>query len=417
MSRTFIHTFLARALIIVLSFAIIICTTNIWGSEGKGIISMLIADLAIIGFVSNIFVGGSMTYFASRHRTEQIVLYAYLWAAVVGLAVPVVFHTLIHEVYDLTYLMVLSVLFALFTANINLFIGQQKIRWFNVYSILQQAGHLLFMLFLVFGLQIREVDAYFQSLVLCYALLFVLSSVQLLRKMKFSALSFSGKIIASMFSYGWKSQLSAFMQFLNYRLSFYFLEFFRGMGSVGVFSVGVALSEAIWAVSRSLSLILYAKVVNSEDEKESLKQTRISLKLSFLITLFFILIIFLIPAQVYTLIFGAEFQETKMIFMLLSPGILAIAVSNIIGHYFAGINALGILNVKSLAGLAVTAVASYFMIPRWGVAGACVATTLSYCVSSGILLFKFYRITHFSVRDFVLTRAEWRLVIRKFRRH
>src|SRR5690606_14210586 len=98
MSRTFIHTFLARAVIIVLSFAIISCTTNIWGGEGKGIISMLIADLAIIGFVSNIFVGGSMTYFVSRHRNEQIVLYAYLWSAVVGLVVPVLFHTLIHEV-------------------------------------------------------------------------------------------------------------------------------------------------------------------------------------------------------------------------------------------------------------------------------------------------------------------------------
>ena len=35
-----------------------------------------------------------------------------------------------------------------------------------------------------------------------------------------------------MFEYGWKTQLSAFVQFLNYRLSFYFLEYFEGIASV-----------------------------------------------------------------------------------------------------------------------------------------------------------------------------------------
>lgn len=42
-----------------------------------------------------------------------------------------------------------------------------------------------------------------------------------------------------MFEYGWKTQLSAFVQFLNYRLSFYFLEYFEGISSVGIFPSGL----------------------------------------------------------------------------------------------------------------------------------------------------------------------------------
>lgn len=88
-------------------------------------------------------------------------------------------------------------------------------------------------------------------------------------------------------------------------------------------------------------------------------KNKISLRISFLITLLFISIMLMIPAHWYAMIFGKDFGETKEIVLLLSPGILAIAVSNIIGYYFAGINKLRILNVKSLAGLIFTIVSSF----------------------------------------------------------
>ncbi|MFY7815839.1 MAG: lipopolysaccharide biosynthesis protein, partial [Chryseobacterium taeanense] len=217
--------------------------------------------------------------------------------------------------------------------------------------------------------------------------------------------------------YGWKTQLSAFLQFMNNRLSFYFLEYFKGIVSVGVFSVGVAFSEAVWTVSRSLSVVLYADVVNNTSSNDAIEKTKISLRISFLITLLFILVMLLIPAELYAGIFGKDFSQTKQIVLLLSPGILAIAVSNIIGYYFAGINKLRILNVKSLIGLVFTIVSSFYIIPRWGIHGACIVSSISYCLSSGLLFWRFYQITEFRVQDFILSRAEinllWKKVLRK----
>jgi O-antigen/teichoic acid export membrane protein len=229
----------------------------------------------------------------------------------------------------------------------------------------------------------------------------------------FKRASFSKKIGKQLFSYGWKTQLSAFLQFLNNRLSFYFLEYFKGIVSVGIFSGGIAFSEAVWTVSRSLSVILYADVVNNTDSNDAIEKTKISLRISFLITILFIGMMLLVPAHWYAMIFGKDFSQTKEIVLLLSPGIVAIAVSNIIGYYFAGINKLRILNVKSLAGLIFTIISSFYIVPKWGIRGACIINSASYCISSGILFWRFYQITEFRVQDFILTKKEVGFLVKK----
>lgn len=407
-----IQTFVSRFLILILNFGLVIYSTNMWGSDGKGIISIVIADLTIISFISNIFSGSSVTYFASKYKSEQILLYGYLWSLKVGILVPLIL-LLFHDSEYTFYLIALSILSSLLTTNINLFVGQKNIKMFNLYTILQQAVHIVFLILIIYALGILSVKAYFMAQIACCAILFLVSSYQILKNCRFSKIRFSGKVQNLLFSYGWKTQLSAFIQLLNYRLSFYFLEFYKGIASVGIFSIGVAFSEAIWTVSRSLSVILYSDVVNNSNENEILVKAKTSLKISFLITLVFIIFVVIIPSQFYSMIFGKDFSQTKKIILLLSPGILAIAVSNIIGFYFAGINKLRILNIKSIFGLIFTVIASVFIIPRWGIVGACIVTSISYCLSSSVLFWKFYQITDFRIKDFFFSKLEIQILTQK----
>ena len=88
---TILKTFFSRFLILILSFGLVIFSTQFWGSEGKGSISIVIANAAIVSFFSSIFAGSSTSYFASKFKTEQILLYSYVWSVVTGICVPVVF--------------------------------------------------------------------------------------------------------------------------------------------------------------------------------------------------------------------------------------------------------------------------------------------------------------------------------------
>lgn len=413
--KTLLKTFFSRFFILFLNFGLVIYTTNVWGSEGKGVISIVIADLTVISFFANIFVGSSMSYFASRYTIEEILPFAYLWAVLTGIFIPLIF-SFSHAVPYPGYLICLSVLTSLLTSNVNLFVGQKNITMFNVYTILQQFVQIIFIFIIVYVIKVTSIEAYFMAQAGCLGLLFLISTLQIIKPGMLKKISFSGSTGKKLFNYGWKTQLSAFLQFLNNRLSFYFLEYFRGIISVGVFSVGVAFSEAVWAVSRSLSVILYADVINTASPDQAIEKTKISLRISFLITLLFIAVMLIIPARFYSFIFGKDFSQTKEIVLLLSPGILAIAVSNIIGYYFAGINKLRILNMKALIGLIFTLISSFLIIPKWGIRGACIITSLSYGLSSGLLFWRFYRITEFRFRDYFLSKAEMGILMKKLQK-
>lgn len=410
---TIFQTVISRFLMLIFNFGLIIFSTNIWGSHGKGLISIVTVNLSIINFFSNIFVSGSVAYFLTKYPKEQVLFLAYSWSVIVGIILILLFGVTPLTIDFLPYFITLSMLFSLYNANVSFFIGSQDIRKFNIFSVLQLAIHLFFIVLLVFVLGFSDIEMYFVSQIACYFLLFIFSSFYLFKNFKRTRISFSKSLAGKMFSYGWKTQLSAFVQFLNYRLSFYFLEFFKGFSSVGIFSVGVAISEAVWTISRSLSVILYSNVLNTNDVQLAINKTKISVRISFLLTVLFLLVLLLVPASGYIFFFGEDFHQTKSIILLLSPGILAMSVSNIIGHYFAAVNKLKILNIKSIAGLFFTILLSWYCIPRWGILGACFATTVSYCISSALLFWKFYQITDFRYKDFILSKSELRIFLEK----
>lgn len=404
--RTLFQTFASRFAILLLNFGIIIFTTNMWGSEGKGIISLLIADLAIVCFASNILVGSSISYFTSRLPLVQLLAFSYIWSALVSIVVPIVV-TYSHSQEYLLYLMAISFVFSLLTANINIYVGQNKLGRFNVYTILQQGVLVLFLLLYIYVCAYRDVYIYFMAQLSAYTLLFVTSFIEIVKPLRLHRVSLSKVAFLSLFNYGWKSQLSAFVQFLTNRLSYYVLEAIQGISSVGIFSIGVAFSEAIWTVSRSLAVMLYSDIISQKSDIIPIQQTKFSLKLCFLFTLVCTIAMVLIPDSIYVFIFGKDFSQTRMIVLYLSPGIIAIAVSNIVGHYFAAIHELRILNIKSFVGLGVTIVGAFLLIPLWGITGACITTSIAYIASSVVLFYKFYTITPFSVWDFMISKKEF----------
>lgn len=410
-----VKTFISRFLILILSFGLVIYTTNMWGTEGKGTISIVIANVAIVSFFSSIFAGSSTSFFASKYKTEQILVYSYLWSVLMGIIIPLIFRFASFQEKYVFYLIGISIFSSLLSTNINLFIGTQNIRLFNTYTVLQQLMHIVFIVLLVYVFNRTNVSTYFLAQICCYALLFIISFFQIIKKCNFSEISFSGVVFKSMLEYGWKNQLSAFIQFLNYRLSFYFLEYFEGIAAVGIFSIGITFSEAIWTITRSIAVILYSDVVNSKSREESILKTKASLRISFLLMVVFVLGIIIIPSQTYEFIFGKAFRNTKEIMLVLSPGILAIAVSDMIGYYFSGIKELKVLNIKSFAGLLFTVVLSLIMIPKWGILGACMVTTISYCISALILFWKFYQMTRFQLKDYIISRSEIHLFLQKFK--
>ena len=73
------------------------------------------------------------------------------------------------------------------------------------------------------------------------------------------------------------------------------------------------------------------------------------------------------------------------------------------------------LKIKSIIGLVFTIFASLYAIPKWGILGACLVTSVSYCLTAIILFWKFYQDTKFSIHDFILSETETRLLLQSLK--
>ena len=113
------------------------------------------------------------------------------------------------------------------------------------------------------------------------------------------------------FSFGWKTELSSLLQFFNYRLTYYVLDFYFGRSSVGVFSIGVNVASAIWIISQSMSMVQFSNVLKQGHTQESRKETMSIALVSLGISVLCLGAVVLLPASWFAFVFGPEFAEAK----------------------------------------------------------------------------------------------------------
>ena len=386
-----IQTIAGKSVVLILNFAVVVFSTRLWGTEGRGVIALFMANLGLIASVTNIFTSSSVSYYLLKYGLSKLILQAYLWVFIVSVIAGVVFH-----IYDHTtpavFLFIVAVLLGFTAFHSSVFIGDQQIEYFNLVTVIQPVFLLAVMLLYHYFIE-KSYFAYFYGMIASYALVFVICKIVTGKTYGKLFYHLDKSVIKNTFLYGWQIELSNFLQFFNYRLSFYFLNYFLGTASVGVFSVGIALSEAIWVVSRSISLVLYSNVVKQGDTEDSRNETRVTAKYSLFISLLCLVVVLCLPKQVFTFVFGEGFEGVKQVILILSPGILAIAVSNVYGHYFSALGKTKIWILKSAVGVVVTVVLSVWLIPALHVTGACIVNASSYIISSIILFWFFYRKT------------------------
>ncbi len=231
---------------------------------------------------------------------------------------------------------------------------------------------------------------YFYAYLFAYGTVSIIGFYILFRKTGFK-LNFNSKLTKKIISYGFKSEASFFIQFLNYRLSYFFISSWLGLAYLGLFSVAVAISEAIWIISKSISAIHYSNIINTESPLLRIKITEKAALNSLIFSLIAITVLYFIPNFFFTFLFGKDFAGVKELTIYLFPGIIAIAVSNIYGHYFSGIGKMRILIIKSSLGLITTIIFIFLLLEKFELAGACITLDIAYITSSVYLFIMFIR--------------------------
>jgi O-antigen/teichoic acid export membrane protein len=277
------------------------------------------ADLAIIVIFNNILGGNSVVYFMNKVGLSRLILPAVIWI-IFSTAIGAFVFSVLHSQQSYFILLPLTLITSFLALNLLIFIGKEKIQLFNVFSLLPPFLLLIFSLGFIYLFKNRTVNGYLFSYFLSQAIAFIISLIFIRKCLIKKEIRISTDVVRMAIGYGWKNELSYFIQFLNYRLSYFFILYYQDITSVGLFSVAIVVSESIWLMAKSITTVQYSKIVNLDNPGSAIKLTKNSAKFSFYATLAMLVVLAIIPSGVFGFVFGKDFSTIKqLLFECLRP--------------------------------------------------------------------------------------------------
>jgi len=400
-----------RILNAVYNLIILWLISNFVGSEGFGIIGLVVVAITIIQIFIDLLGGGGLIYFASRLNQTVLLLISYLWSVVViavfavlifGLEAmfPDFYSSIIPKGQEFNILL-LAFLNAFMLTHYNLLIGKGKIKHYNVVFTIQISTLLFAFLFYIFIEGTHNFSSYLNALKISYSTGLVLSFMVLIKQMKREPFSDIKSVISQVLEFGFISQLANGFHILNKRISFYFVSLFSGLSSLGVYNAGVQLTEGLRLIGQSISLVQFSEISNSSDKNFAATITVKLMKLSVLLTFAGVAVLLLIPESIYRLIFTQEFTQVKTIIFALAPGVVALSANTIFSHYFSGLGNPKISLWANIVGFVITIVFAVVLIPLWGIVGAALSTSASYSATVVYQFFIFRKQTSITLGAFM----------------
>ena len=200
---------------------------------------------------------------------------------------------------------------------------------------------------------------------------------------------------------------------LNLRIDLFLVQHFLGTSATGIYSIAVLVAELLWFVSSSVSQAAFAQI-GSRDARGSALLVVSVLQWSFLALLVALPLLWFGAYLVLPWLLGRAYLDALPVLAVLLPGVLAFGAGSTLSAWFT--NQLGrpiIPAALAGASLAINAVISCLLIPRVGMIGGAVATTLSYTIAIVIAFWIFMRLSGTSLK--ALLTVDWGFLRQKLR--
>ena len=288
-------------------------------------------------------------------------------------------------------------------AIVNVFLGLQDIVEYNRLNVLDRALNLALLTVLL--LAFTNPTA---ALAATLAGVLVLSAWELYLLIRRRAVrpKLDWRVLRSLLAYGVHAQVGNTIQKLNYRLDVFIVNYFLPLSQVGIYGVAVVLAETLWGVSSSIATVIFPLAATAGGNKEMHAFTSQVTRISLTLIACFSLGLALLSKPLITLMFGTGFAPAVSALLWLLPGITIFSVSNILANYLAGVGLAARNTLSAIISSIVTISLDLVLIPRIGINGASIATSLSYITFTLTTLFFYLRFTHSRWQDVLILKKE-----------
>lgn len=215
-------------------------------------------------------------------------------------------------------------------------------------------------------------------------------------------------------SYGFKSYLANMITFLNYRLDTFIIKALsKSTMAVGQYGVSVTLAEQVWVFASAISSVMFPYITSIENDEDKSKVTSLTFKIVMVVTFMAIIVLFF-ASNLIRFVYGEDYYGSIIPLKILLIGVFSLSLGKILANDIASRGKPELNALSNLMGLLVNVIFNILLIPRFGIAGAAMATSISYTLTSSIFLISFIKLTGLTLKELLVFNKEERVVITIF---
>jgi O-antigen/teichoic acid export membrane protein len=384
-----VSTFVSQGIALLLTVVNAALIARSLGAEGKGTLELAILVPGMLSLLSNAGVNVANVYFAGSKQlsisdlTENSIFFALITSLVgVCIACIIVFTDIVQFLLPgvplwAVLVAMLELPLLVLTSYLNAILqGLQRITIVNAVKVAQRLTILLLTALLVIGFQQGLLGALLGYLAGDLCALFILTL--LIRKEGGSfTLRWNPSTLHKTLRFGVKGQIANVLQFFNYRLDTFILNYFLGASDVGLYNASVRFAELLWYLPNAVGFVIFPKASSTNAEEMNTFTPQV-FRITVGLTALGALGLALLGKPLIRLVYSEAFASAYMPLLMLLPGVVLLGgakvlANEIVGRGFPEYNSIG-----SGIGLVTTVVLDFLLVPRYGTKGAALATTIAY---------------------------------------
>ncbi len=397
-------TFITRVITLILGIVTSITIARLLGPENKGIYTMAALLPQLIVTIADLGIGPATVYYVAQRQYpwdeilgNNILLAAGIgcFGVVTGLIIALFFQQNLFPGVPREYLILAVALIPvriLFSNTYHIILGAQRFKEFNLISLLRAFSFLVFLLINIWVLNISVIGA-LSAGIASWILVDVI--VLFLSRTVADGISLKMNItyIKKAATYGIQAHISNILGFLNYRIDMFLVNSYLNPRAVGFYSIGVGLVEKLWLVSHAASTVIFPKVAAETNENRRKSFTPLVARTVLWITLLGSLILLFLSRWIVLLFYSEVFLPSVRPLQILLPGILFLSVTRVLANDVAGRGKPIFNTYVGIITLTTNVILNLVWIPKYGIAGAALASTVSYGAALITELFFYTRLT------------------------
>ena len=387
--RDFIGVLNSNVFSIICGVLVVILLTNILGAKGFGLYYALLVIPIIVVSLTHLGIRGASIFLIGqkKYSDDQIVstvLTLLIFTSIIGVIMSIGAYYLLHEpeyTIGLIAMVVIIIPFRLAIVYIGgIYFGKDEIKKANRLEWSINLINLILAIILVWWFETGLTGAII-SLTTANIIVGIYAIGSMYRRFNIK-IGIVPPLVRNMLKLGIMYAFTFFVIQLNYRLDILLLERFSTIEEVGIYSLGVHIAEQLWQIPFAISIVLFSRTANLDDQNKITSSTITLARQSVILIILLSLAVIGLAPYLIPPVFGQEFIPSVQILNLILPGVIILVVFRVLSGQLAGIGKPQYAVYIFIPALIINLILNYLWIPDYGAMGAAWASDISYAVGT-----------------------------------